>query len=94
MTSQNIKTGYAIITDPYASIPVQESDTYNCAHCQFAVHVHFGSGTKRGYCMMCNSPLCGREACNKECTPFMKRIEEQENRARLHRTIQAGCDNI
>lgn len=93
MTSQNIKSGHAIITDPYAS-GVKESDTYNCAHCQYAVHVHFGSGIKRGYCPMCNAPLCGKESCNKECTPFMKRIEEQENRARLHRVIQAGCDNI
>ena len=90
MTSQNIKTGYAIITDPYAGS--QESDTYNCAHCQFAVHVHFGSGIKRGYCPMCNAPLCGRATCNKECTPFMRKIEAQESRYRLHRALELGYD--
>jgi hypothetical protein len=87
-----VREGYALITDPYGG--VQESSTFNCCHCQFVVIVHAGSGVERGYCWLCNSPTCGKKSCNSNCVPFMKRIEAAENRARLHRVIEAGCDNI
>lgn len=87
----NAYEGYAIITDPF--FPVAESKTYSCCHCQYTVHVHFGSGKKRGYCPMCNAPTCGGPRC-VECVPFMKKIEAMENKARLHRIIQTGVDNI
>jgi len=83
--------GYAVITDPYGG--VQESSTFNCCHCQYLVHVHLGSGTQRGYCFLCDAPTCGKPRCNDNCAPFMKRIEAQENRYRLHKAIERGCDN-
>ena len=66
--------GYALITDPYGG--VKESSTFKCVHCQFLVHVHFGSGIERGYCFLCDAPTCGKPRCNDGCYPFMKRIEE------------------
>jgi len=85
------KEGYALITDPYT--PLVESSTFNCCHCQYLVHVHLGSGTKRGYCFLCNAATCGKPSCNKDCYPFMKKIEEAENRHRLHKALERGYDS-
>ena len=82
--------GYALITDPYGG--VKESSTFKCVHCQFLVHVHFGSGIERGYCFLCDAPTCGKPRCNDGCYPFMKRIEEAENRHRLHKAMERGFD--
>ena len=81
---------YAIITDPYA--PVRESATYNCCHCQYVVHVHFGSGKERGHCYLCDAPTCGKQNCMTSCHPFLKKIEEIENRYRLHKALAVGYD--
>jgi len=81
------KLGQAIIYTEWGDL--KETDTFNCCHCQITVHVHFGSGKKRGYCPMCNAPTCGEKHC-LECVPFMKKIEESENRHRLRKTLDKG----
>jgi hypothetical protein len=71
-----------------------EQHTITCCHCNAIFVIKVGSGTERGYCFMCNAPTCGKRRCSEECVPFMKRIEETENRARLRATIQWGCDRL
>ena len=72
--------GYAVSTTPEGSI--EEHDTFTCPHCNGVQIVRPGSGTKRGYCQLCDSPTCGKKNC-LECVPFLKKIEIMENRYRL-----------
>jgi len=52
--------------------------TLRCVHCgAHWVSIH-GSGTKRGFCMSCMGPTCGKDECDK-CAPFEARLELTEN---------------
>lgn len=48
--------------------PVVEHDTMQCVHCGAHWIVVPGSGRTRGWCMRCNGPHCGGQAC-WECIP-------------------------
>jgi len=39
-----------------------KADTLMCIHCQQHWEVMPGSGRRRGYCMNCNGPTCGKKA--------------------------------
>lgn len=56
----------------------QVAETLQCCHCGQHWERRPGSGTLRGYCMKCNSVLCGQPACMKNCKPFEKWLEEVE----------------
>ena len=59
-------------------------ETHQCAHCQYVWVAKPGSGTRRGFCIDCNSLTCGRQECaldqkqkleqfgltRKNCIPF------------------------
>lgn len=78
-------SGYAIITDPDALHGVvDEGETVSCCHCQFTWIVKPGSGTRRGWCYLCQKPVCGKEGCLSGCVPLEKRIELVEAKARFH----------
>ena len=57
-----------------------EGDTAMCAHCQKHWRIRPGSGMKRGFCMNCNGPTCGKKHCEEHCVPFEKAIERMEAR--------------
>ena len=81
-------SGYGLLTDPDALHGiVEETETVNCCHCQFIMHIRPGSGTKRGFCFMCNAVTCGKPGCMSGCTPFEKRLEEVEAQARFYHLI-------
>lgn len=63
--------GYIIITDPEA--PTIEYDTHQCCHCGAHFAIIPGSGRLRGYCLHCDGPTCGAEACGK-CDPLKRRL--------------------
>jgi hypothetical protein len=65
--------GYLCISDPEAGN--FESDTYTCRHCQRIVWRR-GDG---GFCRTCDSMICNK-CVGKDCVPFMKKIEEMEER--------------
>ncbi len=52
-------------------------ETRQCPHC----NAHFlsirGSGSIRGYCMLCGKVTCGKPKCDS-CVPFEKKLEEYE----------------
>ena len=76
--------GYTITVDPEG--PTVERDTTQCVHCMRHWTVVPGSGRRRGFCMQCGGPHCGSPAC-WACVPFMRRIEEEDRRARLREAL-------
>lgn len=53
------------------------SNLWQCVHCNAQFVVQRGSGTKRGFCMKCMGPLCGKEECF-ECLPFENWLDLKE----------------
>ena len=77
--------GYGVITDIDGSI--EEHDTFTCVHCNRVQLVRPGSGTQRGYCRLCDAPVCGHKNC-MECVPFLKKLERHERREELRKAME------
>lgn len=73
--------GYIAIS--YEDGHVVERDTLQCVHCGAHFIVEPGSGRRRGFCLKCGGPTCGRPGCDS-CTPFEKKLEALEEGARCH----------
>jgi len=75
------ETGVGIIVDPSAP-RAQEMGTFTCAHCQAIVFLHNPDGSRKadqgGMCIPCFKPVCGPCADTGRCTPFEKKLEQQE----------------
>jgi hypothetical protein len=54
----------------------QMADLLQCRHCQHTWIVRPGSGTRRGWCLRCGGPLCGKPACMTGCTPIDQQVED------------------
>lgn len=72
--------GYFIITGPAGLC--DEGETLQCVHCGMHWKVEPGSGRKRGFCLQCGGPTCGKKECEIKCLPFEKAMEQAEARAR------------
>jgi hypothetical protein len=70
--------GYAVIRHDDGR--VQEFDTYTCYHCQAIVTLHPGKVPDGGGCHMCCKPICGPCVDLGRCTPFERRIEQEETK--------------
>jgi hypothetical protein len=95
--------GYAFITSPVPqrivldgmrcediAEGVVEIDTFNCFHCSRVVHVRAGEKTNEEYfCRNCMARICP-PCADHPCVPFMKRIEEEEERDRRLRSYGIG----
>jgi len=77
--------GYFIATGPAGT--EDEGETLSCVHCQMHWRVEPGSGRKRGFCLRCNGPTCGKETCESGCVPFEKALEQAERREALLRKV-------
>ena len=55
---------------------LEEHDTVMCCHCRAVLRLDAPSG----YCARCDRRCCATEAC-AICTPFMRLIDQAENRA-------------
>ena len=64
-----------------------EGQTLSCVHCQRTWVVKPGSGRARGWCMKCNGPTCGGQAC-QTCVPFERQLAIIERRDALRRYAQ------
>ena len=69
--------GHAIVTSLDGH--TREYDTLQCVHCGGHWVVQPGSGKKRGFCLKCTGPLCGKKRCFR-CVPFEKSLEILEGR--------------
>lgn len=76
--------GYLVVSGPDGTT---EHDSLQCRHCGGHFLVVPGSGKRRGWCLMCSGPTCGKEGC-VQCMPFEKRLEAFERRERLFRALQ------
>lgn len=88
--------GYALIIDPSNSRYHEERDVFKCAHCGHIVHVKpmCDPAEMGGRCTNCEDGMQRGLICagcvGKPCAPFMKKIEEQEARARLRASLMCN----
>src|ERR1700730_13341887 len=59
-----------------ASGQIFESPTVTCAHCNVVVVLNPDRTRPRGYCRKCDQYVCDNPACNAECTPAIKNIDD------------------
>lgn len=91
--------GTLLFTTDTDLVPSQEWHTITCCHCNRVFVVIPGSGAIRGYCPSCDASTCGNPRCQwnptavRGCTPYEKKIEAMENRHRLHKAMERGCDH-
>lgn len=78
-------SGHAWLSTPEDAL--SERDTLSCVHCQMTWEIAPGSGRRRGFCLRCNGPTCGKFACETECVPFERALEKAEARDRLRRQV-------
>lgn len=55
----------------------QVADTLQCGHCNVHWVVQHGSGIRRGWCLRCDRPTCGKPPC-EACVPFEKKLDLNE----------------
>jgi hypothetical protein len=79
--------GYAVVVDPGGK--TREFDTLKCWHCQRILFVKpkQDPATMGGFCRNCMQHICGPCADKGVCAPFMKQIEESEERDRRRREV-------
>lgn len=77
--------GYAVIMDPEEGI--READTFSCGHCGSINHVKAKADPAEigGLCKCCMKLIC-KNCVGHECTPLMKRIEQEEERYHARRS--------
>jgi hypothetical protein len=49
-------------------------ETLQCCHCMRHWMVQRGSGVRRGFCVKCGGPTCGKPGCD-QCVPAEARME-------------------
>jgi hypothetical protein len=62
---------------------LEERDILVCCHCQYTWAVIPGSRRRRGWCLKCDGPLCGKKTCMTTCEPFERWLEEVERKSRV-----------
>lgn len=73
------EAGYVQITDVDSG--TTNTPTLQCVHCGKHWICEPGSGKTRGWCMMCNGPVCGKK-CEK-CVPTEQLLENIEQGRQL-----------
>lgn len=58
-----------------------EADVLTCSHCQRAVLLNPARERPRGYCAKCNHYICDTPACNVDCQPIKKLLDDLQNQA-------------
>jgi len=85
--------GHIVIGDP-GSDRVIERDTLQCVHCGAHFVIQPGSGNRRGFCLCCNGPTCGRPECDV-CVPTEQKLENIEaGRPIDHRTPRVAVGGL
>ena len=78
-------SGYLFISGPDG---IEEGETLSCVHCQYLWRVEPGSGRRRGFCMRCNGPTCGKRVCTEVCLPWERACELLESRRLLDLSLE------
>ena len=72
--------GYLLIDNRAAGEQKLESATITCCHCQRTLIKNPARTRPRGYCTKCDDYVCDNRACNLECRPFWKSVDEELTR--------------
>ena len=81
--------GYNCVT--MDGVAVEESDTFQCAHCNKTVFIKPSDPSP--WCMNCDRQWCGQDKC-KLCIPFMRKIEAEEAMCRHRMLLWRAADNV
>lgn len=78
--------GYSVLVEPGKA--AEERDTFTCIHCNTIVEVtpKMSPAEMGGFCRLCMKPVC-KNCADKGCTPFEKRLEAMEQRAKFFRSV-------
>ncbi len=69
--------GLLTVTDFHSGKTLFEGYLRQCVHCQYTWTYKPGSGTRRGFCVVCNGFICGKPRCDT-CYHKEKQIEDIE----------------
>lgn len=58
-----------------------ESATITCCHCNRVVILNPDRKRARGYCAKCDHYVCDLPACNLECNPFQRLLDDLHHQA-------------
>lgn len=71
-----------------------EYETQTCGHCNrvYCIKSNDPKATPDlgGHCRICDHSVCGNCADHGGCTPFLKRLEQQEARNRFLQAVSDG----
>lgn len=69
-----------------------ENDTFTCVHCNAVRIIAHKAAVEDmgGWCFNCAATICPGCAKSGECTPFMRKVEAMEERARLRSAIASN----
>lgn len=94
--------GFATITSPVSTrialdglrceemgAGILEIDTFSCIHCNRVIHTKAKTQADEYFCRNCMARICP-SCADHPCTPFLKKIEQQESRDRMLRGIING----
>lgn len=71
-----------------------EAETIQCVHCQAHWMIQPGSGIKRGFCLRCVGPTCGKQNCETKCVPAERMIEEMETLEHGRRNLALAIERL
>lgn len=73
---------------------VQRGETMQCKHCSAHFPITPGSGKRRGWCMGCNGPTCGKANCDV-CVHWEQRLENTEQgRPELYKPVKVSVPDV
>lgn len=73
--------GYLLIDNRCSGEGMLESATVTCSHCQRIVVLNPDRSRQRGYCRKCDHYICDNPACNFECVPLNKILDDLQEKA-------------
>lgn len=82
MSGLRLTTEGVLFETPLAGGAAILRKTFTCCHCGGVEVERKGSGTKRGFCLLCGAKTCGSPACDS-CIPIERQLENLE----AHRPI-------
>jgi hypothetical protein len=68
--------GYLLVDNRASGGGYTETKTRRCSHCQKMVLLHPERQRPRNWCMKCDSYICDTPACNIECVPIDKILDQ------------------
>ena len=79
------QSGFLSVDNRHSGGKFLEADTKTCAHCHTVVIMNPDRIRARNHCRKCDAYICDNPACNFECVPMKKLIDD---------AMDAGAKNL